>query len=316
VIQAREGDFLETVESLIFDVKGVCNPPDRIISFVRYVPDSKGERQKEGKIYRKIYNLKERYQFLREFFPHYIYFDPIFQRELQGVPLKNIRKMYDPVQRLLQLLNAERDTTEECAFQLVNILDIPMKRMGISGSILVGLHTENSDIDVMVYGEEFCFEAYNHLRTLREKGVLQQFSTERAKEKAEFRWGHSNEFLAKLEQKKVMHGLFQEREYFFRFLKGEYMRYGDVQYIPLHKAILKARIRDDTQSIFTPCCYTIGHSSIEGISKLVSLRGRFCEQAKKGDTIIARGTVEKVVTKDEEYHQLVMGDFGDYLQPE
>lgn len=313
-VAAREGDFLESFEGLIFDVKGICHPPDRVICYVRYVPDAKGERKKGVKSYRKIYDLEERHTFLKENFPHYVYFDPVFQRELQGVPLENIEKMHSPREKLLELIDADkRDALEECTLQLVQALDIPAKALGVSGSILIGLHTAESDIDIMVYGEEHCMQAYKTLQRLREKGVVQRFDRKRALEKALFRWGSVNDDLIKLEQRKIMHGLFQHKEYFFRFLKIEYVKYGDLQYIPLHKATIKAKIADDTESIFTPCCYEIEDSSIEGVIQVMSLRGRFCEQVRKGDTIAARGTVEKVVSARGEYYQIMLGDAGDYL---
>jgi len=51
--KAREGDFIETFEGLIFDVKGLIHPPNRIIAFLRYFPDEKGERKKNSKRYRR-----------------------------------------------------------------------------------------------------------------------------------------------------------------------------------------------------------------------------------------------------------------------
>ena len=314
-VVAREGDFLESIEGLIFDVKGICHPPDRVICYIRYVLDKKGERKKGKKSYRKIYDLGERYQFLKEKFPHYVYFDPVFQRELQGVPHKNIKKVYDPRKKLLKLMKNSRDVLEECTVQLVKALHVPVETVGVSGSILVGLHTSESDIDLIVYGEEYCLQVYDQLKTLREKGVVHPFDTKRAQEKAQFRWGSATEELVELEQRKVMHGLFQEKEYFFRFLKSEHTEYGEVQYIPLHKATLKAKIRDDTENIFTPCCYALEGSSIKGVTQIVSLRGRFCEHVKKGDVVTARGTVEKVVGKKGEYYQMMLGEAGDYLLP-
>jgi predicted nucleotidyltransferase len=178
----------------------------------------------------------------------------------------------------------------------------------------VGLHTVNSDIDLIVYGKETCLTAYTNLQTLRKKGIATAFDTEKAREKAQFRWGFVNKAVIQLEQQKVMHGLFQDKEYFFRFLKESSLSYNKVQYTPLGKTTVTAVITDDSESIFTPCCYTISDSSVKNVSLLTSLRGRFCEHVHKGETITARGTLEKVCTTHEYYH-LMMGEAGDYVFP-
>jgi len=41
-VRAREGDFLETLEGLIFDVKGLLHPDARVIAYLRYLPDPHG----------------------------------------------------------------------------------------------------------------------------------------------------------------------------------------------------------------------------------------------------------------------------------
>ncbi len=309
----REGDFLETVENLIFDVKGVCHPPDRVISYVRYVPDVKGDRKREGASYRKLYELEERDDFLKENFPQYVYFDPVFHRHLQGVPLSFVKKRFDPVEKLSELLNTRKNGLEDSTVQLAQLLDIPVKVIGVSGSVLVGLHTMASDIDLIVYGREYCLQAYDTLKNLRGKGVIHELDPERAKKKAEFRWGSATEELVKIEKKKILHGLFRGRDYFFRFLHSEYMEYGSAQYFPLSRATVRGKILDDGEALFTPCCYEVDSPVV---SRIVSLRGRFCEQVKKGDIITAQGTVEKVVTRREGYYQLMLGDRDDYLIPE
>ncbi|MGC1120204.1 MAG: hypothetical protein WBA22_03840 [Candidatus Methanofastidiosia archaeon] len=314
--KAREGDFLETVEGLIFDVKGVCHPPDRVISFVRYIPDVDGERERDGRCYRKVYELEERFRVLRERFSQYVYFDPVFNRELQGVCHSDIRRVYNPEERLKEILENKKDETEENVASLVEVLGIPMEKMGVSGSVLVGLNTVDSDLDIMVYGEECCREAYAALRRLREDGVIHPFDVEGAREKALFRWGSDDETLVELERKKVMHGLFEGREYFFRFLKVEEVPYGDLVYRPVHKVSITAEITDDSESIFTPCVYGVSKCSVSGVTRLVSVRGRFCEQASRGDVVTARGTLEKVEGKEGVFLQLVMQDRDDFLIPQ
>ncbi len=48
-LMVREGDFIETHEGLVFDVKGLVHPPERVIAFLRYYPSPKGKRKRDGK---------------------------------------------------------------------------------------------------------------------------------------------------------------------------------------------------------------------------------------------------------------------------
>ena len=58
--KAREGDFIETSEGLIFDVKGLVQPPDKVVAYLRYVEDPSGDRKRGRKTYVKVYLLSER----------------------------------------------------------------------------------------------------------------------------------------------------------------------------------------------------------------------------------------------------------------
>ena len=52
------------------------------------------------------------------------------------------------------------------------------------------------------------------------------------------------------------------------------------------------------------------------ISEIASFRGRFCDQARNGDSIVAQGKVEKVtdIKKDREYYRLLIGNKpSDYM---
>jgi predicted nucleotidyltransferase len=87
--------------------------------------------------------------------------------------------------------------------------------------------------------------------------------------------------------------------------------------------MIKGKIVDDSEAIFTPCRYLLEDTkSIEGVQvkdirEIISFRGRFCEQAKKGETIVASGKIEKVTRRDGcEWYQMVVGERqDDYFMP-
>jgi predicted nucleotidyltransferase len=77
-------------------------------------------------------------------------------------------------------------------------------------------------------------------------------------------------------------------------------------------------VTDASELIFTPCRYRLAAvQGVEGaaaqdVAEIVSYRGRFCEQAQAGDVIQARGTLERVQTKDGRvWHRLLLGNHPD-----
>lgn len=328
----REGDFLETKEGLIFHVKGVSHSPNSAIAFLRYIPDQNGDRRKEDTKYRKIYPVEERYKFLRSNYPNYIFYSKRWNREVQAVPPSKIKKTYRPEEKLKELREKKNPSTlekliAESSEEIIEEAGIKRDRMGVTGSILVGLQKENSDIDLITYGEKECRKVYSALRKLREeKGLIRPYSTEEARRIANFRWGNTGlpiQELADLEKKKALHGMIGDRDFFMRLVKEEdeiEHKYGDYSCSLVGKFKLEGTIAEDEDSIFTPNQYymkdvqVIGESSYN-IRKLFSYRGRFTEQVSKGDQIEAYGRIEKISLKNEEYYRLLLGKPEEYLAP-
>ncbi len=334
-MKTREGDFVETFEDLFFDVKGFVHPPDKVVAFIRYFPDEKGERKKEGATYGKVYSFSERYELLKRRFPKYIVCDAVFDETLCEVPEHDIRKRYDPIERLCQLRTSRSlDPLEENALHVVEKLkersDVPWSAFGISGSILVSLHNAGSDLDPIVYGSDNCRRVHSKLPELLKESDsgFKAYSLDELKDLFDFRSKDtvmSLEDFVRTESKKVFQGKFGRNDYFVRFVKDWkeiHEKYGDVQYKNVGYAKIKATVADDSESIFTPCTYILqGPTVLDGpkhakIAEVVSFRGRFCDQARNGDSIVAQGKVERVtdVKKDLDYLRLLLGNKpSDYM---
>lgn len=321
-----EGDFIEDKNNLIFDVKGLIHPSDRVIAYLRYYPDVEGERtRKNGKKYRKVYSLEDREKYLRKHFPEYIYFDSIFGVELEGVLRTEILKVYKPDDRLQNLLKrGASDHLEKNIILFTETLHeeskIPMNKMGVSGSVLVDLTKPSSDIDIIVYGEKNCRDAYDTLRNLfnKKNSPIKAYNEEELRKLYNFRVKDTlmsySAFLFS-EKRKCMSGEINGKDFFMRFLKEPSEiseRYGDTNYVSLNNARIEGLVLDDKEAIFTPCKYIIEHNkTLKGdaprISEIVSFRGRFCDQVREKERFIAQGKIEKVITKGESYYRLLLG---------
>jgi predicted nucleotidyltransferase len=334
-MKAREGDLLKDLNEIIFDVKGLVHPKCQIIAFPRFIPDSQGTRIYEGIAYDKVYSISARFEFLEKNFPNYIVYDPVFDEKLCEVSSENVKHHYKPANCLKELRQSKKlDMLEEKALRLLETLryfaNVPWEKMGISGSLLVKLHTASSDIDPIVYGSKNCQKVYLTLQSILKNGdvAFKPYTVEDLKVLFYFRSKDTlmgfEDFVA-IESRKVLQGKFMGKDYFIRFVKewdeiSE--KYGDIRYKNCGYAKIKATIKDDSESIFTPCIYIVENvrviegSKLQPIQEIASFRGRFCEQARTGEVVVAQGKVEHVMdySQNREHFRLLLGNKpSDYM---
>ncbi len=259
-----------------------------------------------------------------------MYWDPVFNTYVQAVPYERILRHYRSVDKLRELLNSEsRDELEELAVSLARLIsseaNISTSCIGVSGSILVGLHSIQSDIDLIIVGEKNSRKAYDALSSLMEESIhVRRYTIEELKRLYRFRLRDtlmSFEDFIRIERRKVLQGIFGGRDFYIRLVKtheeyGE--KYGDKIYVPLGKQEIRAQIVDASDSIFTPCRYVVevrdvlrGPKDIK-VEEITSFRGRFCEQALEGEEVIARGKLEKVISEEKIYYRLLLGGERDH----
>jgi len=326
-IKAREGDLIETTDNIVFDVKGLVHPPNRVVAFIRYVPDTEGNRERDGRQYSKFYSLSKRYVLLKQKYPQYLVNDPVFNTLLCEVPVEGIKQHYQPAQGLQDLRNRDNlDDAETATLRFMELLkeeaDVPWNKLGVSGSILVGLHTPSSDIDLIVYGSETGYRVQATLKRLLEDkdSPFKAYDLDGLKELFDFRSKDtitSFEDFVRTDSRKVSHGKFMGKDFFVRFVKdlNEISeQYGSIIYKPEGNARIKATVVDDSEAIFTPCTYKLANVEIlegpkvEPIEEIVSFRGRFCEQARSGEAVIAEGKLERVQQEGKDDHfRLLLG---------
>jgi len=328
-----EGGYVETIEQLIFTVKGLVHPPNRVIAYLRYVIDPSGDRIREGARYKRIYSFEEQLGVIKSKYPQYLYYDYVWDVEVQSVPHERIRGTYDPSEGLTKLMKRGGTSdplslaAKSFAEELSSASSVDVNDMGISGSLLLSLHTSTSDIDFIVYGVNNSFKARDALRRLLSEGKsFKRLDQARVRELFEFRATEtpmSYEKFVEQERRKVIQGLYKGYVYFIRFVKdfnevGEV--YGERRCKGLGSARIKALVIDDSESLFTPCTYKVKCLEVvEGkvdpaiLREVTSFRGRFAEQAVKGEIIEVEGRLEEVHFRGSRYQRVVVGAAGDFM---
>lgn len=141
-MKARLRDFIETWDDWIFSVVDYHNE-DGVHCLLRYVASPDGERVRNGVRYKKM-GFDEAYEFIRQRRPDYV-------KGVMVVPDDDVYRHYEPHKGLIRILD-----TDTRAKKMVKALDgVPMADMGITGSKLVGLGAETSDVDFIVYGNSW-----------------------------------------------------------------------------------------------------------------------------------------------------------------
>ncbi len=327
-----EGFYFIAYGGVVFYSKGVIHPPWSIIGYPKYYPSPSGDRvsRVNGARYAKLSVISEQLKLARKLGCR-VYYDEYVGAEAPHVELGFIEKILNPVEKAREVVNEEYDNVRvirRAGEMLVDLIDnsgVSKEAIGLSGSILAGLYTESSDIDIVVYGENNGRRVYEYLKeSIDGRGPYRRYDSRSIARVYESRAKETPigfEEAVKQARRRVLEGLFKDTEYFIRLVKPASPResYGMARYEKIGVSTLKAVVLDDSESIYTPCRYLVRVKEfIDGVKALVeeiySLRGRFAEVARAGEEVIARGVIEKIRYEDGVVrYRLYLGYPGDYL---
>ena len=338
--QVRTRDFIYTSDDLYFASTNYIHPEDRVISFLRYVPDSEGDREKDGKRYRKV-GSEEAYTYLRENHPDYLYFSQVTNVEMMGVPLDKVERVIKPENRLLGLKKTFESGGEvknpELIAKLMDVADffhfkagIEYENLGISGSILPGLQKDDvSDLDFVVYGLDnhrqaiAAFKEYKGGKvdieevdkTIDLYGITNDYwdfvynkrMSDSSLTKEEFRW-YENRKANRGTINGTLFDILATKNY--DEIEGVW---GDTVYEPQGIAQIECDIVSALGAFDNPSLYTIENVEIlDGVdfdlTEIVSFTHTYAGEVVDGEHVIAKGKVEKVIVNGKDSHyRLVVG---------
>lgn len=320
-----DGDTFLTEDGFIFNVFGYEHPKDRVFAFLKYIPSEfktlfniqfLGRTWKYGKtkLFRaeKLYTAHNYQSFLEAFrknFPDYVYFCPYREKNVISVPLNRIKKVFVPSECLSSMMKLKRkDELQKLTLDFVTLLaaesGIALEDFGVHGSVALNMHTQKSDIDIVVYGAKNFRILEKTIEKLVQEGMLSYIFNNRLDAARRYK----GRYLGKV----FMYNAIRKKEE----IKTEY---GTYKFVPLTPVNFSSTVKDDCEAMFRPATYKIeDYTPINQGSKLpreivpetvVSMIGCYRNVARKGDKIRVSGMLERVenVKTGEVFHQVVVG---------
>ena len=328
----RDNDYLKTKEGFLFCVVGNTHPQDRVVSYLKYIPklSKEGEKWKDFDRVMKNYtipSLKETMNLLRRSYPKYLFYSDEWNTEVITVPQRDIVKHFIPEVKLEKLMHEKlKDCLIEktCEFvrRLSELSGVPSRMLGVTGSILLGIHDpKRSDIDITVYGYDCALKIKRALLEIlgRDKEIKplgkregNDWCLRRVREHP----------ISVKDAERIL-----DRKWNFGYFKGvrfsinpvrvekESESYGSKRFFPLGFGVVRAAIRSDREAVFSPSIYSVSDVEVIKGSKNIDLREVvsyirvFSDIAYSGERVEAGGKIELVkdLENDTQYHRLVIG---------
>ncbi len=296
-------DFIETKERLIF---ASLSYGDRfpILAFLRYYPNPHGLRIRNGMRYSKVKSTAESFEILRKHYKKYVKKHLCYS--LQKIDKEDILRIYYPEDKYSKILKDSNHILHEYMVRIESIFKGIKK--GITGSILVDLFDESSDIDLTIYGRKYFNKAREIIKSSDIILSKEHFKTiyKRRKPSIDF------ETFYKHETRKYNKGIIKDRIFDILLVNMPDELFTEkVKSIKrIGRVVKKLKVIDDTYVFDYPSIYITSGD----IRYVICYTHTYVGQAFEGEEIIVAGYLEKV---NDSYYRILIGSsreaYGEYI---
>jgi len=303
----RIRDFIETKEGLIFASVSYLHPPEGYLAFLRYYPDEEGDREREGKSYRKVASTEESFTFLERNFPEYI-----LAPNLQGVPMGRVSRIHLPTERLKEIARDPRNGFEQKVAALSDAFaEIDEQKKGVTGSALLGMQTASSDIDFVVYGSENFHRARDILVEIFEQGGnIRPLNEQEWGAAYGKRFGTQGELgfeeFVSYEKRKGNRGVICDTLFDILFARDrdEIDAQCDTNFERQGRKKVRCRVTDASFAFDSPAVYRV-ECEAPDLKEVASFTHTYAGQALEGEDIEVSGVLERAKGGDEHLRIIV-----------
>jgi len=283
----RPKDYISVDDKLLFAVVSEYQEDDRALTWLRYLKDEHGMHKIDTEQARKL---------ISDSYPEFLFHSQYADSDLHGIPLESISQVYRPDQTVVRLLNmSEPDNKQTDAIKILKLLldgGIKEENIGITGSLMLDTHNEQSDIDIVIYGRELFYKVRQTIKDYLGLGLLEPLDDSLWEDAYQRRACElSFENYCSHEKRKFNKCVSGTSKVDISMIPEAYERYQENG--PFKKQgqdTITATVTNDTYAFDFPARYFIDHKSI---NEVVSYTATYIGQVQKGEKIEASGYIEQ-----------------------
>lgn len=261
--------------------------------------------------------------------PYQIHHRPL-NRMMVGVDEERLSMVLRPDEHLRELLAGEGDPLIEATREALNLVTdnsrLRLQDFGVFGSIAHSFHNPRySDIDLIIYGVRQLRELRQSLEDLYSEGQLRNEFEGWTHQDPPHHWNFTNyskEEYGEAQRRKLVFATYEskglDREVNVEFepvrrweeVRNEYETTERIEELGRVQAV--GEILSDDEMGFMPSIYPVrltnisAHVDPRDVRRVVSYVKEFRLQLEAGEMAIIIGNLERVVTRDDEFHQITL----------
>lgn len=300
-------DFIETAEGLIFAVVAQGLEQGKVLCFLRYVREASGWKK---------YDTDQANTLLAQHHPDYLHYSSVLDAHLHAVAVIRIVRHHQPQHRLRHITRSKSpDTVEQDLLQLCHLFrkqGLDLMKIGVTGSLLIGVQQHSSDIDLVCYGRNVFHEARAITRELIRLGHLQDLNGDDWRQSYQRRsCALSFDEYVWHERRKSNKGIINGRKFDLNFIENE-AKPESVNFQKGESVTLQCEVTDDTRAFDYPAEFKVAHKYIQ---RVVSFTATYTGQALRGETVEVSGRLEQ---EEQGLKRIVVGSsreaHGEYIK--
>lgn len=262
-MRVRLRDYIITEDNRIYAVAGY-DTRRGIKAVLRYVPSDRGRVSEDGRIFSKV------------------------SRSDVCVIRGGVKEILRPERRLREVANRNQDL-----MKLISLFNVPASKLGVTGSYLLGLNDDSSDIDLVAYGNHWYSARRTIERQKRERKIsdLDEDMWKRIYNKRNPEID-LDDFIVH-EQRKGNRGMIDGKYFDLLYVRDwddmENIREGRGE--SLGYSTITAPVTDVDHPFDIPAVYHVDHETVDCV---LSFTHTYVGQALPGELIETRGKLERI----------------------